>query len=158
MYEHYIYELQLISCVMRVSWILKFIQLTVTTHIVHWKGKVCLCNCVSISKTALALLGSQGQEYPQTSPSGWWGRRWWLWGISHIANVTSPLPAHCNSNKEAQDGENCGDWAVFLSSVVAALGDGGNTLAEQRGGNRPSSTRYRKSVTTQSTSTSRAVP
>lgn len=99
---------------MRVSWKLKFIQVTVTTHIVHWKGKVCLCNCVSISKTALALLGGQGQEYPQASPSGQWGRRWGLSGISHIAKFPSSLPALCNWNKEAQDWEKSWGWAVFL--------------------------------------------
>lgn len=40
---------------MGVSWKLKSTLLPVTTHIVHWKSKVRLCNCGSISKTASAL-------------------------------------------------------------------------------------------------------
>lgn len=104
---------------MGVSWKLKFIQLTVTTHIVHWKGKVCLCNCVSISKTAQALLGGQGQEHPQASPSGQWGRRWRLSGISHIAKNPSSLPAFFNWNEEAQVWEKS---CVFLWVLGTVLG------------------------------------
>lgn len=119
---------------MGVSWKLKFIQLTVTTHIVHWKGKVCLCNCVSISKTALALLGGQGQEYPQASPPGQWGRRWGLSGISHIAEFPSSFPALCNWNKEAQDW----GWAVFLWALETVLErHRENASVEQHGGKFP---------------------
>lgn len=120
---------------MGVSWKLKFIQLTVTTHIVHWKGKVCLCNRVSISKTALALLGGQGQEYPQASPSGQWGRRWGLSRISHIAKFPAPLPALCNWDVEAQDWEKSWGWAVFLWALETVLGrNRENASAERYGG------------------------
>lgn len=119
---------------MGVSWKLKFIQLTVTTHIVHWKGKVCLCNCVSISKTAQALLGGQGQEHPQASPSGQWGRRWRLSGISHIAKNPSSLPAFFNWNEEAQVWEKS---CVFYGCWGLCWGKTENALAEQHGGKFP---------------------
>lgn len=157
----YIYELQLISCVMEVIWKLKFIQLTVTTHRVLWKGKVCLCNCASISKTALALLGSQGQKYPQTSPSDWWGRRWWLWlsGISHIVTylpTSSTLEAQ-NWNKEAQNWNKYRN-ELWFDTQLTALRNEENTMAEQHWGNSFSRTQYCRSVTNQWTPTSRAVP
>lgn len=41
--------------------------------------------------------GSQGQQHPWMSPIQR-RRGWWLIGISRIADVSSPFPAHCNSN------------------------------------------------------------
>lgn len=145
---------------MGVSWKLKFIQLTVTTHIVHWKGKVCLCNCVSISKTALALLGGQGQKYPQASPSGQWGRRWGLSGISHIAKFPSPRPALCNWNKGGTGlREELGLGCVFMG-IGDCVGEKQRKCLGRAawGGNFPSTTQSCGSVTNQWPPVSRAVP